>query len=89
MADEQMIVREQATVYRAAGRRFFSLRSATMAQARAVIRKRCQCEPAEYDAVGMTYRGYACKYHADERGDRILKRLARRFLKNARKGDHL
>jgi len=67
---------ETATVYRAAGRRWFTKKAAINAEARAMIKKRCECgKPDRATGDG----GWACRFH-DARtgyGARVKARLVR------------
>jgi hypothetical protein len=72
---DMSIQREVATVYRGGGRRWFSKKSACNAEARALIKKRCDCEK---DDPSIGYSGETCHYHSDmNRYARIKKRLSR------------
>jgi hypothetical protein len=73
---------EQATVYRANGRRFFSRTAAIRAYAKGRIREKhpCDCEGADYE---NGYPGYDCGCHA--RLDRVLPRFVRLIRKALRK----
>lgn len=63
---------EQATVYRAAGRRWPTLDGACRAAAKAKIKTRCDC--CEGDSVTPPY---ACTYHRDmDRWTKMVRRLA-------------
>ena len=75
---------ETATVYRAAGRRWFSKAAACRAAARQKIKSRCWCEPTEWfgpSSMDCTP-GQVCEYHDDaDRLERIIVRLARIYRK--------
>jgi len=79
--EQRMFTVEQATVYRSAGRRYFSRRAATFAYARAKFRAKhpCECESADY-ASG--YPGFNC--HVHDLMDRVLPRYLRRIRKASR-----
>lgn len=70
-----MVTTEQATVYRGGGRRWFSLESACRAEARAIIRKKCDCDTADDDIYGTIH--LTCNLHKPERYPKIVRRLAR------------
>jgi hypothetical protein len=63
---------EVAKVYRAGGRRFFSKKAAFHAAARAIIKKRCDCEMGDSITPGIT-----CRYHEPEHYPVVAARLAR------------
>lgn len=69
---------EQATVYRAGNRRFFTKRAAYNHAAREKIRSRCDCEPLDYADFASGYMPMACRYHEDmDRCAKLQARLAR------------
>lgn len=74
---------ESAVVYRAAGRRWLTLRGACNAAAREKIKARCECESSEPGySHGNGYPGYICQYHSDhDYYQRLIKRLARRYAR--------
>ncbi len=77
-----MITKETATVYRAAGRRWFTFRAACYAAARAKINTRCDCDPGWIEH-GESYPGVACDYHENqERYARLVKKLAAYYRKS-------
>ncbi len=70
---------EQATVYRGGRRRWFSLKAAIRAEAKAIHRARfhkdCECsdaEPGPYGAPGET-----CMFHEPSYFDRFTRRVGR------------
>lgn len=70
---------EVATVYRGGGRRFFTRRAAERAEAKAIIRKRCECERG--DILNGDY-GYTCRYHSDrDRYERAVRLLLAMFIR--------
>jgi hypothetical protein len=77
-----VIAVEQATVYRAGGRRWFTKRAAIKAYAAAKFRAKhpCECEQADY---GSGYPGFTCHVH-DVR-DRVLPRYVRLLWRHAQK----
>ena len=82
------VTTETATVYRGAGRRWFTRRAAYRAVARAVVNERCRetgdCDGGEADALA----GYVppgCRWHRDpDHAERLLTRLARRYERRDR-----
>ena len=69
---------EPATVYRAAGRRWFTKEAALKRAAHAMIRRKypCECEEPEWDAYG----GYHCGRHpGNDEYDRLRHRLIRKL----------
>ena len=79
MSEQPAIVVEQATVYRAGGRRWFTRSAAEKAYAAAKFRAkhRCECEHPDYSSG---YSGYTCGVH--DLRDRVLPRYLR-FLRRA------
>lgn len=69
---------EQATVYRAGGRRWFTQKAALKAYANAKFRAkhRCECEQGDYSTG---YAGYTCGIHA------IYDKVMPRYLRVLRK----
>lgn len=66
---------EVATTYRAGGRRYLTKSAAFRAAARAKIRERCECEPADDDPRGPG--PVTCYYHEDAiRYERLIRTLA-------------
>lgn len=77
-----MISKETAIVYRGGGRRWFSKKAAAKAEAKAMIRKRCECSRTHYYSDGSFDPGETCHWHADiERFVRYRDRLARFYLR--------
>lgn len=69
--------KETATVFKAAGRRWLTKRAAGRAEARAKIKKRCECEKG--DEVTPPY---ACHYHSDyDRYTKMIRRLGKIYEK--------
>lgn len=69
---------ETATVYRGGGRRYFTKRAAYVAEARAKINSRCDCEPQEWNDYQTGYMAVPCKYHEDtDKYEKLKARLAR------------
>lgn len=68
------ITREPAVVFKAAGRRYFTRKAAINALARQTIRRRCECESADWSAGDG---GFTCNLHKDPlRYAKIKRRLA-------------
>lgn len=72
-----MITQEVATVWRGGGRRWFSKQAACRAEARRMMRKRCEC-----DAGDSVTPSYSCRYHSVDNYGRIINRLTRHLLYN-------
>ena len=75
---------ESATVYRAAGRRWFTKRAACRALARKAVMARCECEPTYQWGPGSLdcTPGMTCWYHADaDRYRKIIRRMARVYAR--------
>ena len=77
-----VFVVEQATVYRANGRRYFSRSSAIRGYAKGRIREKhpCECEGADYES---NYPGFDCGCHALR--EKVLPRFVRVIRKALRK----
>lgn len=70
---------ETATVYRGGGRRWLTRKAAERAEARAIIKLRCECSRSD-PAIG--YYGYTCRYHADpDRYARMVRLLVAMFIR--------
>lgn len=78
-----MIAVETATVYRAGGRRYFTKRAACIAQARAKIKQRCECDYCDHPEMpGCPTEYLPCEYHDDSaRASKIMRRLTRIYMK--------
>jgi hypothetical protein len=74
-----VFISEQATVYRAGGRRWFTQKAAIKAYANAKFRAkhRCECEQPEYDSG---YPGATCGIHAVY--DKVMPRYLRVLKRN-------
>jgi len=81
-----MIQIETATVYRGGGRRYFTKRAAVVAEARAKLRERCDCDYCDHpERPGCPTEQLPCQYHdGSERAEKILRRLTRIYM-NAEK----
>ena len=75
-----MPTQETATVWRGGGRRWFTKKAACRAEANALMRKRCECDPGDEVTPG-----YACHYHDEKNYRRIHERLTRHLLFNLSK----
>lgn len=77
---------ENAQVYKANGRRFFTKKAACRALAKQIINERCDCEPDTRwgdESCDITP-GITCWYHKDpDRLEKIIRRLAR-IIKRAK-----
>jgi hypothetical protein len=67
---------EQATVYRGGGRRWLTKRAACRAEARAKLRKRCECERGDHITPPVT-----CWHHDERNYQRLVRRLTRIYEK--------
>ena len=81
------VTTETATVYRGGGRRWFSLKAACNAEARARLKKNCDCDHCDHPEIPGGWReDFPCRFHdGSERAAKILRRLARIYLAAARK----
>ena len=77
------VTSETATVYRAGGRRYFTKRAACIAQARAKIKERCECDYCDHPEMpGCPTEYLPCEYHDDSaRAAKIMRRLTRIYMK--------
>lgn len=71
-----MIAKEAATVYRGGGRRFFTLRAACRAEAKALIFARWPCD-CDADEPEVGYSGNTCYAHQEHIYGRFLRRVER------------
>lgn len=83
------VTTEDATVFRGGGRRWFTLRAACKAEARALLNKHCDC-----DHEGWGREDLPCRLHHPDRYPRIIKRLTDGFMRRYRAsqksgGDHV
>ena len=84
VASDALLGVESATVYRAAGRRWFTKRAACRALARKAVMARCECEPTYQWGPGSLdcTPGQTCWYHADaDRYRKIIRRMARVYAR--------
>jgi hypothetical protein len=77
-----VIKTENATVYRAGGRRYLTLRAASMAAARSKVRERCACDYCDHPEMpGAGREDLPCRYHdGSESAEKIMRRLSRLYL---------
>ena len=73
---------ETAAVFRGGGRRWFTLRAACAAEARALLKRHCQCDHFE-DGQGH-HCDLPCNLHHPDRYPRIMKRLTDGFMRRYR-----
>jgi hypothetical protein len=73
---------EQATVYRGGGRRWFTLRAAAHASAKAKIKERCDCDYCDHPEMpGAGREHLPCRYHnGTEFSEKVLRRLSRIYV---------
>lgn len=77
------VTTEQATVYRAGGRRYFTKRAAVNALVRAKLKEKCACDYVDHEDYGRE--DLPCSLHASPRHETIVRRLTRVYM-NAMKG---
>lgn len=70
-----MIKMEARRVYRGGGRGWFTLQAAANAEAKAIIKRRCYCDPGDEITPGET-----CHYHSGEFYLKMKRRLAKMAL---------
>ena len=75
------ITSEPAAVYRGGGRRWFTLRAAARAEAKALIRKHCQCDYCDHPEWSMREH-LPCRRHQDENFKPLVKKLAGRYMRH-------
>lgn len=76
-ARTSLIRQETAAVFRGGGRRFFTRKAAERAEAKAAIRKRCECCDGDWETPPEI-----CTYHRDpERLQRIIHLLVVMFIR--------
>lgn len=78
-----MIKAETATVYRAGGRRYLTLRAAASAAAREKIAHNCDCDYCDHPEMpGAPTEDLPCKYHnGSEHAQKVHHRLTRIYLR--------
>lgn len=78
-----MIKSENATVFRAGGRRYLTLRAASMAAVRSKLREKCECDYCDHPEMpGCVTEHFPCHYHDDsERAQKITRRLGRLYVR--------
>lgn len=75
-----MISVETAKVYRAGGRRFFTLRAAAVGAARAKLHANCDCDYIDHEGYGRQH--LSCHYHdGSEHAEEVLRRLANLYMR--------
>jgi hypothetical protein len=69
---------EVATVFRGGGRRWFTRAAAERAEARTILKRRCECESGD----GNRYPGFTCDLHRDPvRYQRIVRLMVAMFVR--------
>ena len=77
------VTTSQAVVYKGGGRRYLTLRSACAAEARALLKTRCDCEYMDYGgSIGGEW--LTCWYHEDERNAVLMRRLTGAYMRRYR-----
>lgn len=75
---------EAAQVYRGGGRRFFTLKAAARAEAKALIKRNCYCEQCYHEEWGLT-EFLPCRRHTAEAFEPLVERLAARIIREYRR----
>lgn len=78
------ITAESAAVFRGGGRRFFTLRAAARAEAKALIKRNCYCERCHHEEWGLTEL-LPCRRHTEEVFQPLVDRLAARIIREYRR----
>ncbi|MBP2270802.1 hypothetical protein J3A98_001495 [Pseudomonas sp. BP6] len=73
---------ETAAVFRGGGRRWFTLRAACAAEARALLNKHCDCDYCDHEGYGREH--LYCRLHHPDRYPRIMKRLTKGLMRRYR-----
>lgn len=78
-----MISVETAKVYRAGGRRFFTLRAAAVGAAREKIRANCDCDYCDHSEMpGCPTEHLLCRYHdGSAHAEEVMRRLANLYMR--------
>lgn len=76
------VTTSQAVVYKGGGRRYLTLRSACAAEARALLKTRCECETMDHGPMG--YEHLTCWYHEEERNAVLMRRLTGAYMRRYR-----
>lgn len=76
------VTSSQAVVYKGGGRRYLTLRSACIAEARALLKTRCECERMDHGSMG--YEWLVCWYHEEERNKVLMRRLTGGYMRRFR-----
>lgn len=71
-----------ATTYTGGGRRYLTLKSACAAEARALLKTRCECETIDHGPMG--YEHLTCWYHEPERNAVMMRRLTGAYMRKFR-----
>jgi hypothetical protein len=76
------VTSSQAVVYKGGGRRYFTLKSACKAEARALINTRCDCEHMDHGPMGSEW--LTCWWHEEERNAVLMRRLTGGYMRRYR-----
>lgn len=76
------ITTEPAQVFRGGGRRYFTLRAAARAEAKALIKKHCHCDYVDHEGYGREH--LPCWRHHEINFEPLVEKLAARFIRNYR-----
>jgi hypothetical protein len=78
------VTSESAKVYRGGGRRWFTLRAACRAEARAKMKARCECDYCDHPEMpGCPREDLPCSLHEPDRYPKIVRRLASIYYRAA------
>lgn len=76
------VSKQVSTVFKGGGRRYLTLKSACIAEARALLNTRCECERMDHGYMG--YEWLTCWYHEEERNKVLMRRLTGGYMRRFR-----
>lgn len=76
------ITAQQAVVFKGGGRRYLTLKAACKAEARALLKTRCECETIDHGSMG--YEHLTCWYHEEARNAVLMRRLTGGYMRKYR-----
>lgn len=76
------VTSSQAVVYKGGGRRYLTLKSACIAEARSLINSRCDCEHMDHSPMSSEW--LTCWWHEEERNAVLMRRLTGGYIRRFR-----